>query len=418
MKAKAEVVNTMERYAWIVVGGGLQGCCIAHLLCRRTVHTTDEVRTIDPHDRLLARFERRARACRMSTLRSAHVHHLADDPFSLRGYARGQDREAELHETHRYVTRPSLDLFLDHAHHTLERSGVTDTHVQGSVVGIEATSDGYRVETTAGVFETERVLLALGSGPPSRPSWATDLPEGAQCWHVWDEQRPDVDALATGHTTVVGGSITAGQFTTGLAEAGGEVTMLTRSAIETANPEADPRWINWDRIERDLHSLPTGSEERYERVQAVRNDGTMPPYLRRRLDEACDATGVRCEQGTVEAATADGERLTLQSSDGTVAETDHVILATGLEPPTDHPLVAQVSDALGLERGFGGYPVLDDDTLAWVRVDGSLSNVYVSGQLAELTAGPLARNVIGARKFAERLFGRTSNRRSVPVPSN
>jgi thioredoxin reductase len=418
MKTEDEVVNTMERHAWTVVGGGLHGCCIAHLLCRRTVHTTDEVRTIDPHDRLLARFERRARACRMNTLRSAHVHHLADDPFSLRSYAQGQDREGQLHETHRYVTRPSLDLFLDHAHHTLRRSGVTDTHVQGSVIGIEATSDGYRVETTAGDFETERVLLALGSGPQRTPTWARGLPETVACWHVWDDERPDVDRLAAGHTTVVGGSITAGQVTTGLAEAGGDVTMLTRSAIETANSEADPQWINWDSIERELHALPPGSEERYVRVRAARNDGTMPPYLRRRLDEACEATGVRCEHGTVESATVDGEGLTLRLGDGTAVETDHVILATGLESPTDHPLVTRVGEALGLERGYRGYPVLDDETLAWQRTDGSLSNVYVSGQLAELTAGPLARNIIGARKFAERLFGRTSNRRSVSLPSN
>jgi thioredoxin reductase len=295
---------------------------------------------------------------------------------------------------------------------------VTDTHVQGTVVGIEATSDGYRVETTVEDVRTERVLLALGSGPPRKPAWATELPEAAPCWHVWNERRPDVDALATGHTTIVGGSITAGQFTTELAEAGGDVTMLTRSAIETANPEADPRWINWDRIERELHSLPAGSEERYERIRSARNDGTMPPYLRRRLDEACKATGVRCEHGTVETATTDTEPLTLRLRDGTVVETDHVILATGLEPPTDHPLVAQVSDDLGLERGYRGYPVLDDETLAWGRADGPLSNVYVSGQLAELTAGPLARNIIGARKFAERLFGRAGNRRAVPLPPN
>jgi thioredoxin reductase len=294
---------------------------------------------------------------------------------------------------------------------------VTDTHVQGTVVGIEATSDGYRVETTAGTFETERVLLALGSGPPKRPAWTMELPEATPCWHVWEEQRPEVDALTTGHTTVVGGSITAGQFTTGLAEAGGDVTMLTRSAIETANPEADPRWINWQRIERELHTLPAGSEERYERVQAARNDGTVPPYVRRRLDEACEATGVRCEHGNVEEATIDGEGLALRLSDGTVVETDHVILATGLEPPTDHPLVARVGEALGLERGYRGYPVLDDETLAWSRADGSLSNVYVSGQLAELTAGPLARNIIGARKFAERLIERAANRRSIPLPS-
>jgi hypothetical protein len=66
--------------------------------------------------------------------------------------------------------------------------------------------------------------------------------------------------------------------------------------------------------------------------------------------------------------------------------------------------VESVVESLSLERGDDGFPVLDDRTLLWRGTGGSRSAVYVSGAPAEPTVGPFARNIVGARRVAERLL--------------
>lgn len=90
--------------------------------------------------------------------------------------------------------------------------------------------------------------------------------------------------------------------------------------------------------------------------------------------------------------------------DGTTAVNARDLLATGLDPVPEHPFVGSLVESLSLERGADGFPILDDRTLAWQRTDGTDSSVYVSGALAELTVGPFARNITGARRVAERLL--------------
>jgi len=101
-------------------------------------------------------------------------------------------------------------------------------------------------------------------------------------------------------------------------------------------------------------------------------------------------------------ATDDG--LLVRFADGASTANAQVLLATGLEPAPDHPLVSQAAETLGLERGANGFPVLNDRTLAWRRIDGTDSRIYVAGKLAETAVGPLARNIVGARRVAERLL--------------
>ena len=90
--------------------------------------------------------------------------------------------------------------------------------------------------------------------------------------------------------------------------------------------------------------------------------------------------------------------------DGTTAADVQVVLATGLEPIPKHIVVKRISESLSLERGAEGFPLLDDRTLAWRRTDGTRSAVDVSGALAEPSVGPFARNIVGARRVAERLL--------------
>ena len=402
----AEPVSTREEpYEYVIVGGGIHGTCLTNFLLSTGGYKHEVIRIVEPREALLESFEQKARQCGMRTLRSTFVQHISTDPFSLESFAEGTGREAELVSTDDYPNRPTLDLFLDHARSVVDRRNIDECHRRSRVTGITAGDETLRVETSGTELRANRVVLALGLGTrPTRPEWVRSLPDDAPVAHVWDEEfRPETAAAFDGETYVVGGGITAAQLACDLSERA-SVTLLTRHELETELSEADPHWLNWDRIEREIHTLPPGSAARHELIRSARNDATIPPYVERRLTDAraCDALDVR--RGEIACAAQTDDELLVRFEDGTTATNVQVVLATGLDPVPDHPLVERVAESLSLERGANRFPVLDDRTLAWRRTDGTRSSVYVSGALAEPSVGPFARNVIGARRVAERLL--------------
>lgn len=397
-----------EPFEWVVVGGGIHGTYVARELLESGV-SHEELAVLDEHGELLASFRRKARACGMETLRSNYVQHVGPSPFGLERFAEARDREDELVPTQHSQRRPTLALFLDYADYVVDRFDLSTCVREATVTGLDR--DGTLVvETDAGAVRTKRVVLAVGQGGRyRRPDWAPDHP---RIEHVWDRPTPPAERVDPGeHTVVVGGGITAGQAATTLASAGREVTLWSRHPLQEALREASPEWLNWTHIERELHSLPPGSRARYERVREVRNDGTVPPYLRRELE----ASAVERRTGEITAVSPTSSGLLVSGEHATAEGVDRLLLATGFDPVYDHSFVERVADALLLARGHRGMPVLDDATLAWERRDGTTSPVFVTGKLAEGTVGPYAGNVPGARRAAERLVDATDRIAAVPA---
>lgn len=388
---------------YAIVGGGIHGACLGTYL-RDAGYSTDDICIIDPHDRLMAAFERKAAQCGMQTLRSSFVHHLDPEPFSLESFVEGSGREDELVPTEAYPERPTLSVFMDHSRQVIADRTLTDSHRQSRVENITQTATGYRLELNDGAILATNVVLALGEGgSPTHPAWTTAVPATAPIDHVWDESF-SLSAVAEGdgNVVVVGGGITAAQLCTQLA---GQrpVTLLSRHRLRTALSEADPHWINWRHIETELHSLAAGSRSRYQRVQSVRNDGTVPPYLLEELTAAETRGECTLTRGEIAGVTTTLSGLRIHRKNKSPLECDQLILATGTDPVPTNPLVERVASELQLERRYNGYPLLSDRTLAWRRTDSTVSNIYISGALAELTVGPFARNIVGARRVAERL---------------
>ncbi len=388
-----------------IVGGGIHGITLLQRLLADTQLDRDDVVVVDPGDRLLESFRRKARACEMSAMRSTYVQHVGTEPFALETFAESHGREDELLSTPGYPRRPSLALFLDYANDVIDRRSLGELHRQATVEGIcgSGPGGGVTIETTDGPIRARHCVLAIGHGGRyCRPSWADDVDRIS---HVWDGFDP---AVAAGETIVVGGGITAAQLATRLAERE-QVTLLTRHDLETATIEADPRWINWNHIERELHRHPPGSQSRLETVRAARNDATIPPTLFDRLDAAVDDGRLSIRYGEVESARVVDGRVRLLCDSGCLSA-DRVVLATGFEPVVDHPFVGRVASALALDRGYRGTPILDDDTLAWRRRDGTNSPVSVSGALAAETVGPFAGTIVGARRSADRITRAVADR--------
>lgn len=398
-----------------VIGGGIHGTYLGQRLLEDTELEHDDVRIVDPHDRLLESFRRKARACDMHALRSTFVHHVGTDPFGLEGFAEARDREDELLSRPDYPRRPSLSLFLDYADDVIERNELASLHRRAAVTSIRRDDrDGKLILETDDEFtdpiHTRTCVLAVGPGDRyRRPAWADDV---ESITHVWDDEfDPETRA---GETVVVGGGITAAQLARCLAGHDGEsVTLLSRHDLAAATIEADPQWINWNHIERRLHRHPPGSRARYDVIQRARNDATIPPTLLERLESAADEGSVTIRHGDGRSARAVDDRVRLLLAAGGCVSGDRVVLATGFEPAFDHPFVDRIARELELERGYRGMPVLDDETLAWRRASDAASSLFVSGALASETVGPLAGNIAGARRAADRITRSIERRRSM-----
>ncbi|TYL40123.1 thioredoxin reductase [Natronococcus pandeyae] len=381
----------------VIVGGGIHGTYLVQRLLEDTDLEREEIRIVDPNDRLLASFRRKAQACEMDAMRSTFVHHVGTEPFGLESFAEARGREDELLPTPGYPRRPSLSLFLDYAEYVVDGRDLESLHRQAAVETIEERGDELVLETTDGSIHSRSCVLAIGHGGRYRtPDWADGIDAIS---HVWDGFDPDV---SVDETVVVGGGVTAAQLATCLA--GREsVTLLSRHELEEATIEADPRWINWNHVERHLHRHPPGARARVETVREARNDATIPPTLFDSLEEAVEDGGLTVRTDEIRSARAVDDRVRLLLADDGCLSADRVVLATGFAPVFEHPFVDRVAAELGLERGYRGMPVLDDETLAWQRTDGGRSSVFVTGALAAGTVGPLAGNVAGARRAADRL---------------
>ncbi len=386
-----------EQFEWVVVGGGIHGTYVARELLEAGV-SREELAIVDDHGELLASFREKARACGMETLRSNYVQHIGPSPFGLETFASARDRDDELVPTQNSQRRPTLDLFLSYAEYVIDQFDLRELVREARLTGLSR-EETLRLETTAGDLQARRVVLAIGPGEECRqPTWMSD---DSRVESVWERSvRPEKRVGTDEHVVVVGGGITAGQTATALSDQAEQVTLWSRRPLREALREADPRWLNWDHIERELHALPPGSSERFERVKTARNDGTVPPYLRREIAKR-ESVSLRSEPVTEVYPAEAG--LLVAGTDTTLDGVDRILLATGFDPVYDRPVVERVAKSLSLARGHRGLPILDDETLAWMTSDGEPSNVFVTGKLAEGTVGPYAGNIPGARRAAERL---------------
>jgi cation diffusion facilitator CzcD-associated flavoprotein CzcO len=381
---------------WLIIGGGIHGTYLSHLLVNRAGLGPERVRVLDPHAAPLAVWDRNTDNCGMRYLRSPSTHNIDLPILSLYRFARasaGSDRPDFIPP----YNRPSLDLFRQHSRAVIADNGLQRVRIRGRALALEPSGNALRIRTTAGTIAARRVILCIGLGEqPYWPSWARRLrDDGGRVQHVFDPAfyRATLKPAAT--TVVMGGGSSAVQTALKLAEERtGEVRLVSPHPIRTSQYDFNPCWIG-PKCLRDFFELDPASRRRA--VDAARIPGSLPPEVVAELDRRLSQNRLSLLRRRVEAADTVTGRVRLRTDAGDLW-TDQLLLATGFSPR--RPGGAFVDDIIRrfrLKVGSCGYPVVGAD-LRWAE------NIFVAGPLAELQLGPCARNIIGARNAGRHLL--------------
>jgi cation diffusion facilitator CzcD-associated flavoprotein CzcO len=401
---------------WLIVGGGIHGTYLSLYLMRRRNVARDRIRVLDPHTEPLALWHHFTRNSGMEFLRSAHAHNLHYDSFSLITFTRTQAGEPLARFIEPYG-RPSLELFRAHCAYLVNLYNLRDLRITGRARRLTRLADGWRVETEDGTLDARRVVIAIGNTEqPYWPEWTRAArTAGLPIHHLFDPVFDRADIECQSRTAVVGGGITAVQTALALAvDSPGKVTLLMRHPIRVHQFDSDLGWITHQYLD-GFHQEQDYSRRR-DIIRQARHRGSIPSDVARELEVAVQNDLLVCKQdevvGISEAtsppnplstlergsrAQRGGGEVNLQLASGDHLTADHVILATGFD--SGRPGGAWLDQAIAdyhLPVAPDGYPIVDY-SLCWSP------GLYVTGPLAELEVGPVARNIIGIKLAAERI---------------
>lgn len=385
---------------WLIVGGGIHGVHLAARLIGEGGVDPSALCVVDGNPRLLARWRECTANTGMSHLRSAGVHHLDLDPWALKRFAGGGDATPFIPP----YNRPSLALFDAHSDAVVERFGLAARHRRGRVEAIALGDHEARVTLGDGeALAARHVILALGlSDQPAWPPFARALrAAGAAVEHIFAPGHALADAAPGERIAVVGGGISAVQVALRLARAG-RVALVSRHPLRERDFDSDPGWIGPKYLAG--FSRITDRDRRRAIIDAQRHRGSVPGEVFRAARRAIASGALDWREGAVESATGGPDGITLRVA-GAALDVDRLVLATGFEKARPGgAMIDGLVEAAGLPCAACGYPIVDAH-LRWHP------RLFVSGPLAELELGPVARNIVGARHAAARIVERATRAR-------
>ncbi|NJM90867.1 MAG: NAD(P)-binding domain-containing protein, partial [Myxococcales bacterium] len=228
---------------WLIIGGGVHGTHLSHVLVSRARAAPDRVRVIDPHEHPLATFWRVTAATGMRYLRSPGVHHVDLHPYSLRWFAKKGAGKRLARFGYPYE-RPGLEFFRAHSEHVVREHGLGLLRVRCQATAITRQGEGYRVDTDRGALESRRVVLALGLGEQLRvPPWALPFAHDARVEHIFSPSFSRDAATSARSVAIIGGGISAAQLACALTAAGTAVTIVARHPPRVHQFDSDPAWL-------------------------------------------------------------------------------------------------------------------------------------------------------------------------------
>lgn len=389
---------------WLIAGGGIHGTHVAARLVEEGGVSPVDITVLDPAPRLLARWRDRTIVTGMTYLRSPAVHHLGLKPFELlrlgqqTGFA-----PCGLPAFEQPYNRPAVSLFNDHAETVITRTGIGAQHRRATAVEARLTHDRIRAQLDDGsAIEADHLVLAPGAGDqPHWPAWARRLArDGAAIVHLFGsgsrvrEDMPSAGNPPPAKVAVIGAGISGVQLALRLASPDIPLMLVSGHPLRAHQFDSEPGWLGPRYMK--AFSEERDPARRRAMIQNARNKGSLPPALVQELRDAVSDGRVVLVEGPVSTAHIADGRIQVVTPERTLT-IDRVVLATGFDPRRPGgPLVDGLAETYGLRCAACGYP-LPDAHLRWHP------RVFVTGPLAELELGPVARNIAGARRAASRL---------------
>lgn len=383
---------------WVIVGGGIHGVHMAAKLVARNFAKVEDIRIIDPEPRLLAGWRERTTATGMEFLRSASVHHLDVRPWSLEEFAgvRNTRRKPNDGLFTAPKARPSLALFNAHCDHVIKTYELDKVHIRDYVTSCRAHCDGVHLTTESGsTLHARNVVLAIGSSErPLRPTWANS--SNKRIKHIFEKDFESWLSPAPQKIAVIGGGISAGQVALRFVNDGHQVHIISRHDVRQHQFDSDSGWIGPRYMRR--FSREKNPDKRRDIITKARHRGSMPPDVKSALRRGLENHALTWKKSEIERIEDDATNLILKMIDGSELEVDRIVLATGFE--SRRPGGTMVDDLIAsasLPCASCGYPIVSPN-LHWHP------RIFVSGPLAELEIGPVARNIVGAQRASERIL--------------
>lgn len=385
-------------YDWLIVGGGIQGCTLATFLIKSGKTTIDKLAIIDPHRSPLENWIKCTHNIGMEHLRSPSVHHIDVEPFSLQHYAQNINTKTVFRGRYK---RPSLELFNEHCKETLNEVSLYKSWFRDRVNKIKKYKKDWIVETNNNnVFISKNVVLSMGiSEKLYLPDWAHQLKQDAprNIYHIFDKKLTNIDSLPP-PISIVGGGITAAHLaikTSALFP--GRVTLIKRHPFRIHDFDSDPGWLG----PKNLYSFNKVDDfnKRRDLIKKARYKGSLTKELYFKLlhlQKKGLLTIINSE--VTQASTSRKNLINLYLANEEIIQTNTLLLATGFNQafPKEDWLQSLIKEN-DLSCASCGYPIVQHN-LEWCP------HLFVMGPLAELEIGPVARNISGARKAAERII--------------
>ena len=380
---------------WLIIGGGIHGVHIATRLITDADVPAEQLRIVDPSNRLLERWQTCTATTGMTHLRSPSVHHLDLDPLSLQRFA-GRRRKRTTGLFAAPFERPSLKLFNDHCNQLTEGLGLEDLHIRSKAITCSPNQDGVDVRLFNGhTVEARNVVLAIGAGDqPAWPDWAPH--DHDRVHHVFDSR---FSSWPNAHETVVviGGGISAGHVALRLLAEGHDVHLVSRHPLREHQFDSDQAWLGL-KYTNEFHK-ESDPDRRRTVITNARHRGSVPPDMARSLRRAIARKGLNWHQAEVTDFEDQGDRIRIgiRNEADTDITADRVLLATGFDRRRPGgAMVNELITSASLPCARCGFPIVDH-ALRWHP------HIHVSGPLAELELGPVSRNIAGARWAGDRI---------------
>lgn len=374
-------------YKWIIIGGGIHGCTIATSLLKSGKVKKEELLMIDPHLVPLARWKERTGRIQMPFLRSPSVHHIDVPSFGLEKYAK---EKAYTNPFYGYYDRPALELFNEHSAFVICELGLEDIWCRSKVVDVAKQGPYWEIETDDGrIYFAKNCVIAIGNNDLNYPEWGDEL---RNAWHLFD---PHLDMQKiTPPIAIVGGGITAAHAAISMAHRfPGKVSLITRHPFRVHNFDSDPGWLGPKYL--TAYAKVTSYGKRRKMIQEARHRGSIPSELYQQLIYLDKNKSLSIIQSDVQSVCKKSNAFFITGEQKIMPAT--TLFATGFQASIPQQKWLQnLIEKEKLPCAACGYPIVEE-TLEWC------SRLFVSGPLAELEVGPAARNIIGARKAAERI---------------